>query len=208
MKNLLFAILLFCSVTIYGQENQTHFDGHKWEAPYELPVPKNWTIERFLVPPSFAPEILYKGVEDIRFTPGWAKINSEEYWSYTFLWCLDTKPDIDEIILEKDLSLYYTGLLKANTDTSKLKLEKYIPVKVQVQKAKPLSGELKFYTGSIEMRDYMTRKEIKLNCKIHFISCQEIGKTILFFELSPQPFKHNVWSTLDQLWFDFKCKKG
>ena len=46
----------------------------------------------------FAPSIKYKGVEDIRFTPGWGKAGSEEYWTYAFLWFLDDEPFVNNEI--------------------------------------------------------------------------------------------------------------
>ena len=103
---------LLVSLNINGQEVKTAFDGHKWEAPYHLPIPKGWTIERFLIPISFAPQISYKGVEDIRFTPGWGDIKSEEYWTYAFLWYLDGSPKTDANIIAANLKAYYTGLVK------------------------------------------------------------------------------------------------
>ena len=36
------------------------------KAPYNLGFPKDWGVERFLIPIAFAPQIPYKGVEDIR----------------------------------------------------------------------------------------------------------------------------------------------
>ncbi|MHA4893016.1 hypothetical protein, partial [Enterococcus faecium] len=86
------------------------FDGNKWEAPYTLNFPKGWDIERFLIPIAFAPEISYKGVEDIRFTPGWGKVQTDEYWTYAFLWYLDGKVKTNEKIIEDNLKAYYTGL--------------------------------------------------------------------------------------------------
>jgi len=206
MKALLLIIPLVFSISVYAQENGPAFDGHKWEAPYELSIPKDWAIERFLLPSSFAPQILYKGVEDIRFTLGWANKKSEEYWSYAFLWCLDTKPSLNESIIENDLKAYYTGLFKINSDSSKSP-EKVIPVTTQFKKNKQVDGDLLSYIGTIQMQDYMTLNPITLNCKVHFKSCPAINKEILFFELSPQSFEHKIWSALDQLWLDFKCKK-
>jgi hypothetical protein len=109
MKSLAFVIFSLICVTIYGQETTSEFDGHEWEAPYSLPVPKEWAIERFLIPIGFAPQIPYKGVEDIRFAPGWAKVKSEDYWSYAFLWYLDGDVNMDCKILESNLKAYYTG---------------------------------------------------------------------------------------------------
>ena len=73
MKNILFVIALLLILKTSGQNVNEEFNGHKWEAPYVLATLKGWGVERFLIPISFAPSISYKGVEDIRFTPGWAK---------------------------------------------------------------------------------------------------------------------------------------
>src|SRR4030095_1063466 len=197
MKNLTILILCLASLSIYGQEAETGFDGHKWEAPYFLPLPKDWTIERFLIPISFAPQIPYKGVEDIRFTPGWAKVNSDEYWTYAFLWYLDAPPKMDAKIIAENLKAYYTGLFKSNTDSTRASTEKLIPVPTSFKKVATDKGDLETYTGTIQMVDYMQRKPITLNCIVHMKSCTEENKTILFYELSPKPFTHSNWLSLN-----------
>jgi hypothetical protein len=207
MKNLIFLMLCLTSLGIYGQE-KTEFDGHKWEAPYHLPIPKDWTIERFLIPISFAPQIPYKGVEDIRFTPGWGKVESDEYWTYAFLWYLDGSPKTDTQLIAENLKNYYSGLLKVNTDSSKVSSEKLMPVTTSFKKISPDKDDLETYSGTIEMIDYMSRKPITLNCMVHLKSCKEENKTILFYELSPKPFTHKNWANLNQIWLDFKCKKS
>ena len=208
MKNIIALLLCLVSITSYSQEIISEFDGHKWEAPYDLPVPNGWTIERFLVPISFAPQIHYKGVEDIRFAPGWANVKSDEYWTYAFLWYLDARPQINEKNIAENLKAYYTGLYKVNTDSSKTANEKAIPVKASFKKVKTATGDLETYSGSIEMMDYMQRKPIVLNCIVRLKVCVEDNKTFLFHELSPKPFTHTNWLALDQLWQNFKCRKG
>jgi hypothetical protein len=205
MKKLIILIVCLITFNTYGQNG---FDGHKWEAPYLLPIPKGWSIERFLIPISFAPQIPYKGVEDIRFTPGWGNLKSEEYWTYAFLWYLDNVPKTSPEILAENLKAYYTGLIKINTDTTKVATEKSIPVVTSFKKIPTEKGDSETYTGTIEMTDFMQRKPITLNCMIHLRSCKEGNKTILFYELSPKPFTHNNWVNLNQLWLDFKCEKG
>lgn len=200
-------MLCLTSFSIYGQEANTEFDGHKWEAPYDLPIPKDWTIERFLIPISFAPQISYTGVEDIRFTPGWAKANSDEYWTYAFLWYLDNSPETDAQIIAENLKNYYTGLIRGNTDSSIVFTEKLIPVTASFKKTLTGKNDHETYTGKIEMTDYMSRKPITLNCIVHLKYCKERNKTILFYELSPKPFTHNNWVNLNQLWTGFKCKR-
>ena len=207
MKNLIVIFLFLISTNINAQELSTAFDRHKWEAPYNLPIPKDWTIERFLIPINFAKLIPYKGVEDIRFTPGWAKAKSDEYWTYAFLWWLDDNPGTDEKIIAANLKAYYTGLFKINTDSTKIPAGKIIPVTALFKEATTTKGDVKTYTDTIEMNDYMQLKPITLNCIAHLKFCEEDNKTILFYELSPQPFTHNIWLSLNQLWLDFKCKK-
>lgn len=205
MKTLAIILLSLFVLVGYGQEIKTEFDGHKWEAPYELPIPKDWTIERFLIPISFAPQIPYKGVEDIRFTPGWGKVKSDEYWSYAFLWYLEGDIKIDASIIDSNLKAYYTGLVGINGRN--IPGEKLIPVVTSFKETKKDKGDLKTYVGTIRMTDYMEQKPIVLNCKAHLKSCLGENKTFIFYELSPQPLSHNIWLSLDKLWFDFKCKK-
>jgi hypothetical protein len=47
MKTLFVLMICLISVISYGQDVKTEFDGHKWEAPYNLAIPKDWSIERF-----------------------------------------------------------------------------------------------------------------------------------------------------------------
>jgi hypothetical protein len=209
MKHLLILIICLYSLSICGQEVKPDFDGHKWEAPYYLPVPKDWTIERFLIPISFAPQIPYKGVEDIRFTPGWGNVKSGDYWSYAFLWYLDGSPKTDARIIASNLKAYYTGLATVNVDSAKLKAlpENVKAVATSFKNAPASKGDLKTYTGTVAMLDYMQLKRITLNCIVHVRSCSKENKTIMFYQLSPKPLSHNVWTGLNKLWLDFTCKK-
>ena len=202
-----FATIILCifSGAIYGQEITPEFDGHKWEAPYTLSVPNDWAVERFPIPIGFVPQIPYKGVEDIRFTPGWTKIKSDEYWSYAFLWYLEGEVKMDSAIMESNLKTYYTGLIAVNGRN--IPAEKIIPVVTSFKETEKDKGDLNTYVGTIEMTDYMGQKPIILHCKAHLKSCPGEDKTFIFYELSPQPLSHNIWLSLDKLWLDFKCKK-
>jgi hypothetical protein len=206
MKSITILLFSLFSVAIFGQGEQSGFDGKNWEAPYTLPVPDGWTIERFLVPIGFAPQIPYSGIEDIRFPPGWGKASSDAYWSYAFLWYLDGNVKTDFKIIERNLKSYYTGLIAVNG--RKIPPEKIVPVVTSFREVRNETGDLNTYSGTIEMLDYMTQKPIVLNCKVHIRYSEEEKKTFLFYELSPQPLSHQIWVSLDRLWLDFKCKKS
>ncbi len=204
MKTLIILLTLF-SVNLYAQNLKPEFDGHTWKAPYSLPIPKDWTIERFLIPISFAPQIPYKGIEDIRFTPGWGKAKSDQYWSYAFLWYLDGEIKMNAAIVNNNLRAYYTGLIRINR--SNTIIGKMSPVVTTFKETEKEKGDLQTYIGTVKMEDYMTQNPLLLNGKVHVKSCPEDNKTLIFYELSPQALSHPVWQSLDKLWIDFKCKK-
>jgi hypothetical protein len=205
LKNVFTFLLAFTFLNVYAQESA--FDGHTWQAPYHLPIPKDWGVERFPVPPSFATSIPFTGVEDIRFMPGWSKMESNEYWSYAFLWYLNGAQKPDAKNLQKDLTAYYTGLFKVNTDPSKIDTTQLVPVKVSIQTKKTDQGDHSTFEGIVVMNDYMTKKPISLNLVVHIKSCEAKNNSFVFFELSPKPVGDAVWKSLDQLWIDFKCIK-
>ena len=194
MKTLTILIFSLCSLTSYSQEIKT-------DSLYTFPAPANWGIERFPIPIGFAPTIPYKGVEDIRFTPGWAKATTDEYWTYAFLWYLEGDVKTDAKIIESNLKLYYTGLITANGSTIST------PIETSFKEITKDGNDLKTYLGTISLLDYMAKQPMVLNCKVHIASCTDKTKTFIFYELSPKPLSHIVWQSLDALWTDFKCKK-
>ena len=207
MKN--HTLLLFCLISLgtFGQSPKVDFDGKKWEAPYSLELPKGWDIERFTIPIEFAPSIPYKGVEDIRFTPGWGNVKSEEYWTYAFLWYLDDKPQMTATVAADNLKAYYTGLIGRNIEPRKIPSDKIFPVQSQIQTTKTATGDTKTFIGTVHMLDYMEQKPITLNCIVHVRSCPGQNKTFIFNEISPKPYKDSVWTNLNQLWTNFSCDK-
>ena len=206
MKKILTGGILLLFLQSSGQIVNEPFDGKKWEAPYVLDTLQGWDIERFLIPISFAPSIPYKGVEDIRFTPGWAKKTSNEYWSYSFLWYLDGTQEFNASRIENNLKAYYTGLIKVNTDSAKI-ADKLFPVTSSVKARRTEKGDLKTFEASVHMLDYMSQKPITLNLVIHIRSCTGKNKTFVFHEISPMPYSDDVWKRLHQLWINFRCDK-
>jgi hypothetical protein len=207
IKNILIGVACLLFLEVSGQDTKEKFDGKKWEAPYTLEIPKGWDVERFLIPIEFAPTIPYKGVEDIRFTPSWGKKETDEYWSYAFLWFLDGRPKFDSKIIEKNLTAYYTGLTNINIDKNKIDTAKLIPVTVSIHKRTSYKGDLKTFEGTVSMIDYMTQKPIVVNLVIHIKSCEGKNKTLVFHEVSPKPYTDPVWNDLNRLWANFKCIK-
>ena len=208
MKNLIIAVLCFSSFTTLAQTPKTAFDGKNWMAPYTLNIPKGWDVERFLIPIEFAPQIPYKGVEDIRFTPGWGNAKSDEYWSYAFLWYLDGSPETTAEIVATNLKAYYTGLVGRNVEPRKIPANKLVSIKTAVKQVKTDKGDIKTFRGTVYMLDYMEQQPITLYCIVHLKSCPGKNKVFIFNEISPKPYSDTIWQSLNQLWTGFNCDKA
>ncbi|HEX8019567.1 hypothetical protein [Mucilaginibacter sp.] len=190
---LLFTCLLFILLkcTCYGQE----------AAPaYTLLKPENWHIETFVLPPQFAATLPVKGIEDIRFSPDWAKKGTEGYWTYGFLWIITNKAPFTKTQLEKYMCDYYTGLAKANLKKAKIDTAIATPVKVKLRNIKAGNTDTQTFEGKAEMTDYMTQDSLILNFRIHVKKAKSGSNvTAVYFEASPQPYKHKIWVQLDEL---------
>lgn len=182
------------------------FDHNTWVSPYTLPSPTGWAEERFSLPPDFAPEIVYKGVEEVRFAGGWGDVKSEEHWSYCFLWWLEGTPKIDALTLQSSLKAYYTGLVARNIERRHIPADKIIPTVAVIKKIKTISDDLETYSGTVRMLDYHSNEPIVLNCMIHVKDIKVLNHTAIYFEISPKPFSHIVWKEMSKIGNGFDIK--
>jgi hypothetical protein len=209
MKKIVLIVLLnFSSISIFCQDVKKVFDGNKWQAPYSLAIPTQWGTERIPFPLEFAPTIPYKGILDLRFSPGWNNAKSDEYWSYAFLWYLDGKPKTTSKILKENLTNYFRGLTASEEVKGKDTITVFNKVTVNIEQIKTFKGDNKTFSGNIDMINFLDKKPILLNCIIHLKTSPEENKTYLFYELSPKQFEHKTWELLHKLWIDFRFKSN
>ena len=178
------------------------------QSSYTLPTPKGWTTELFMIPISFAPEISYKGVEDIRFAAGWGNAQSNDYWTYAFLWSLEGAQEMNAEIIQRNLSAYYAGLIASNIESRRIPADKIFPPKVAVEKIQTDTGDIETFSGSIYMLDYMQQNPITLYCIVHLKSCSDKNRTFLFHEISSKPLTDSVWQSLNQINKEFICNQN
>jgi hypothetical protein len=145
-------------------------------------------------------------VEELRFAPGWGEPNSEEHWSYSFLWWLDGKPEIDAKILQANLTDYFSGLVGRNITNRKIPADKVVPTNAKIDKVKTSANDLETYTGTISMLDYHTQTPMILNCVIHVKDMKMPNHTAIYFELSPKPLSHSIWKKLNETGDSFALK--
>ncbi len=174
-----------------------------FQAPYHFGLPEGWRIERATFPPPFAPNVQLKGIEEMRFPPGWGVAGSDEYFSVSFLLWLDGGQTINEFVLEEMFRRYFDGLISNNVP--KNARDKIILTKVQIKKIKPGPDDLETYGGTIDILDYMALKPLRQNVLVHIKSCTDKLHVPVFFEISPKPFDDPLWTKLKSLKQQFSC---
>lgn len=76
-------------------------------------VPAGWKQETIPFPLGFAPSLAHRGVEELRFPPGFLDEASPNRWSYVFVWRLEDAATLDATQLGDELTTYFRGLLVA-----------------------------------------------------------------------------------------------
>ncbi|HUP13949.1 MAG TPA: hypothetical protein VM187_17130 [Niastella sp.] len=178
-------------------------DAHTWIPPYRFNLPANWGQERIAFPIDFAPQIAYKGMEELRFAPGWGDPAKEDHWTYGFLWWLEGIHQFNATMMKQYMEAYYSGLVGRNITSRQIPAQKQVPTQANFKSIKP-EGET--YSGTINMLNYINQQPIKLNCTIHVRYCQAQQRTAVFITVSPQPYAHKVWTELNQLVNTFDCR--
>lgn len=77
------------------------------------PIPSGWKHEVIAFPLDFAPDLPHRGLEELRFPPGFLKTGTPNHWAYAFAWRLDDAAELAPTALASELAVYFRGLLAA-----------------------------------------------------------------------------------------------
>ena len=149
--------------------------------PATWPVPPGWRSETIPFPLDFAPALAHRGVEELRFPPGFFDPASPEYWSYAFVWRLEDDPPIDAAALGSELTAYFRGLIDAVDKDKKISARETIVATAAV------SAEPAGFTLTAHVFDaFGTGQAIDLGGHAARIACPG-GGAVWTFVLSPRP---------------------
>ena len=163
------------------------------------PAPQ-WFGERIKLPPSFAPKLGFKGIEEILFAPGMFKATEKDFFSYVFLFALEPKPELTADVLRKELLTYYSGLSKnvmrnPNLDTSKFKV-KLESLKKNGSAAKG-AVDVKSYRAEVYwLEPFATKKMQTLFFELQTWKYKGSPYNYLFVCASPQKVDAPIWNTM------------
>jgi hypothetical protein len=83
-------------------------------------VPDGFRGETIPFPLEFAPGLAHKGVEELRFAPGFFDPSAPGYWSYTFVWRTEDPATLDAAAMGTELTAYFRGLIDAVDSTKQI----------------------------------------------------------------------------------------
>ena len=166
-----------------------------------------WKGERIILPPSFAPEMGLKGIEEIRFAPGMFNGKSESFFTYAFVFSVSAEQKLTEDVIRKEILAYYRGLARAvlkgkgvDVDTGKFTFEMG---KAHVVKDAPESiakpDTVSQYSGKLDwVEPFATAKPQTLHFEIQTWSDPKMVRNYLFVCTSPKPAGDTdpVWKEL------------
>ncbi len=172
-----------------------------------------WFGERIQLPPSFAPEMDWKGMEEIRFAPGMFKSDRPDFFSYALVFSLTSDADLSPDALRKQILLYYKGLSSRvsagkgrKVDVSKFSVE-LLPANDLSETTPKQAVKASAYLASLQwIEPFATGKPQKLHLEIHAWKDKERKRSYVFFCASPQAPDAPIRKTLQNIRATFRVK--
>jgi hypothetical protein len=188
-------LFLMCSITqMVLAQNTTAF---------LLKEPAGWEFERFNLPPVFAPDFPYQGVEELRFSPGMFKKDTPDYFTYAFVAQLDNTISISKDAVENYLLNYYKALCSATAKDRKLMID---TSKINIHLTKnehTAENEIIYNAEANVLGVFADGAPVKLNMEIKVLYNAAAKKTYLLFIASPQEKTAALWKELYQVQKNF-----
>lgn len=166
--------------------------GFGFRPSLDLPFPpslEGWPEETFALPPGFAPD-LPKGLESLRFAPGWRDPNSEDFWSYAIvMWIDEPAPDAERV--GELLNIYYDGLMLTFASSARRDIGDD-PAEVEVIRTAPNHFEARM--SVVDAFATFERKNVHL---VVDSVAESDERSVVRIRLSPQPAGHAIWRSLE-----------
>lgn len=189
-------VLLLLAVVAWGARAPAASAPQSAAPPALLKGPANWRFERLTIPPGFAPDIKWTGVEEARFAPGMFDPKATNYFTYVLAVSVDVAAPIKAADLKEFLDKYYRGLSTAVGREKGLTPEAaHFDAEVAASKTEPAAAGR--FTAKVPFIDTFTDgRKITLHLEIAVLPNQETKKTLLVMLTSPQTKDAPIWKEL------------
>ncbi len=172
------------------------------DPPYRVPAPRGWAKETIALPPGFAPDMTWKGVEELRFAPGMFRADAADFFSYALLFWLPDDQKTDPKAVERELLAYYRGLatavLKGKGQAVDANAFTLTIADAKEQPGKRAGGEpVTAYVGELTWTEpFATGRAQTLRLEIHAWPSERHRRRCVFVCASPRPETADVWKAL------------
>jgi hypothetical protein len=191
-------VLLVCLLLggVAGAKNEPLPTGIEW------PVASGWKQETIPFPLDFAPAIAHRGVEELRFAPGFFDDKATGWWSYVFAWLLEDDVPADPAALSAELERYFAGLSQSVASERKLKLDaQRIKAHLEADPAR------RIVRGTIALFDvFGDGRPVMLNVEARRFPCSKAKRHVLQVTTSPRARPDPIWTRLDEQGSALRCR--
>ncbi len=184
-KTWLFVVLTYSVLTAAAQPK-----------PLLLTAPDDWRFEQFSLPPEFAPAVKYKGIEELRFAPGWGRKGAPDYFTLIFGVRFDDTKSVSREDIKDYLQTYFRELCSYTVKSRKLNPIDTSAISLSIEK-KPTTDKTRMYNVTLQMFGVFTDgSPVTLNMEIKVMEDPLHQKVYLLMIASPQPKTNPVWQEL------------
>ena len=164
--------------------------------PQLMTMPQEWEFEYLEFPLAFAPDLDYKGFEELRFAPGMFDTASPSYFTYLFAIMLEGDHAFSEAQIDRFLTRYYQGLSHAVATRAEITVDTS-RIGISVMRPDIRTGKHEGYFVTITYMDTFTGgREVKLNMEVVVLYSKNGENTCIQALVSPQPKYTDVWKEL------------
>ncbi len=166
----------------------------------QLKAPTGWKGETISLPPSFAPDMKFKGTEVIRFAPGMFDAKADSFFSYVFVFQVEPEQELTPKVLRQEMLVYYRGLAAAVLKNQKVDFDpKSFALKLKEAKAIAAArpADTKTYTGDLKwLEPFVTRKPQTLHLEIEAWKDAKSKHSYVFVCASPKKTTEAIWKEM------------
>ncbi len=170
--------------------------------PQLLKKPADWQFERFALPPQFAPGFVYKGAEELRFSPGMFIKDSITYFTYAFVAQIDNIRSMSQSDIKNYLIQYFKGLCSSTAKDRKLSIDTS-RISVELEKKKNTGNETIYNAVLHIFGVFADGAPVKLIAEIKALQDSSNSKIYLVFIASPHEKSDPIWTKLYAIQKDF-----
>jgi hypothetical protein len=169
-----------------------------------LKEPSTWSFERFSLPPVFSPGFPYKGVEELRFSPGMFNKDSSGYFSYAFIAQLDNTTSMTQSEIKNYLITYFKGLCASTAKERHLSIDTS-QVAVSIEKKSNVPPGVTVYNALLNVFGvFADGAPVTLNAEIKVLNDINAKNSYLVFIASPHKKTDDIWEQLYKIQNDFR----